>query len=184
MTSKPLLKALLCMGIPLVILVGMSITPLLTLLLGQEIAIKTKPVDPRDVFRGDHVILSYEINELAIDQVPPVFKEEERWQDLRQAPLYVILKKDGTVYVVDHAVLEKPRAGVYLKGWAEYAVWSQSVDIQGSQSITGIQVSYNLDQYFVPENTGTSLEYLSQRGQLTALVKVWRGYATLVDVRP
>jgi uncharacterized membrane-anchored protein len=184
MNNRALLKFLICALIPLLILGSMSITPLLTLMYGQEIAIKTKPVDPRDVFRGDHVILSYEINEIAIDKVPPVFKDETQWQKLYRKPLYVILKKEGEFHVVDRAVFEKPSEGIYLKAYVQSQSWPQGAVFQGQQNVIGIQVSYNLDQFFVPENTGTSLEFLSRRGQLTAFVKVWNGYSTLVDVRP
>ncbi len=184
MNNKPFLKFLLCAAIPLVILLAMTITPLLTLQLGQEIKIKTMPVDPRDIFRGDYVTLNYEINEIPIEKAPAVFKEEKNWSEQRRTALYVILKKDGDYYVVDHAVLEKPKDGIYMKGYYEWPVWPQNAVYQGDQNIIGIRVSYNLDQYFLPENTGKSLEYLSQRGQLDAFVKVWNGYSTLVSIRP
>lgn len=184
MNNKPLLKFLMCVGIPLLILVGMTVTPLMTLMVGQEIMIKTRPVDPTDIFRGDYVILSYEINEIAIDQVPDAFRDEDQWQKLRQIPLYVVLKQEGTFYAVDSAVFEKPAQGIYLRAWFQYPVWNQTVVAESPQNLTGIQVTYNLDQYFVPENTGTTLEELSRQGELSARVKVWNGYSTLVDIRP
>ncbi len=184
MNNRPLLKFLICVGIPLLILMGMTITPMLTILYGQEIQIKTKPVDPRDVFRGDHVVLSYDINDIGIDAVPAVFKDETQTQKHSSKPLYVLLKKAGEFYVVDHAAFEKPSEGIYLKAYFQYTNWPAGAVYQGQPNITGIHVTYNLDQYFVPENTGTSLEFLSSRGQLTALVKVWNGYSTLITVRP
>lgn len=184
MSHKPLLKFLMCAAIPLVIMIAMTVTPLLTLQLGQEIKIKTMPVDPRDVFRGDYVTLNYEINEIPIDKVPEVFKDEKKWSEQRRTALYVVLVKEGDYYVVDHGVLEKPKEGVYLKGFFEWPVWSSTAIYQKEQNITGIRVSYNLDQYFLPENTGKSLEDLSGQGQLDAYVKVWNGYSTLVSVRP
>lgn len=184
MTDKPLLKFLICVGIPLLILVGLTATPLLTLMFGQEITIKTRPVDPRDVFRGDHVILSYEINEIPIDKAPAVFKTADQWEQFRQVPLYVVLKKEGAFYTVDSAVFERPAEGIYLRAWFQQPVWSQTVVYSEPQNISGIQVTYNLDQYFVPENTGTTLEELARKGQLTAWVKVWNGYSSLIDIRP
>lgn len=184
MKDKPLLKFLIGVGIPLLILVGMTVMPLMTLMYGQEIMIKTRPVDPRDVFRGDYVVLSYDINELPIDRVPTVFKTEDQWEKLRQVPLYVLLKKEGPFYVVDSATFERPAQGIYLRGFFQYPVWSQTVTGTGSSSMSGIQVTYNLDQYFVPENTGTTLEELSRKGQLIASVKVWNGYSSLIGIRP
>ncbi len=184
MNNRSLSKLLLCAGIPLFILVSLTITPLLTLAFGQEIMIKTRPVDPRDVFRGDHVVLSYDINEITIDKAPAVFKDEDQWQGLYRKSLYVVLKKEGDYYTVDSAVFDKPKEGIYLKAYYQSPVWDQGAVYQGDQNITGIQVTYNLDQFFVPENTGMSLELLSQRGQLNAWVKVWNGYSTLVEIKP
>lgn len=184
MNNRPFIKFLLCAGIPLLILFSMTATPLLTILFGQEIVIKTQPVDPRDVFRGDYVALGYEINEIPLDRVPPAFKDEAQWQALHSAPLYVILKKDGEFHVVDRVLFEKPKDGVYLKAYFQDPVWPQGAAYQGDMNIVGIRVTYNLDQYFLPENTGTSLESLSRRGQLSAWVKVWKGYATLIAIRP
>lgn len=184
MNNRPLLKFLICVGIPLLILAGMTVTPLMTLMVGQEIMIKTMPVDPRDVYRGDYVVLNYEINEIPIDRVPALFKDEEQSYRLRWKPLYVLMKKEGEYYTVDRAAFEKPAEGIYLKAYFQHHIWPQTAVYQGQQNITGIRVTYNLDQYFLPENTGTSLEFLSQRGQLIALVKVWNGYSTLVKIRP
>lgn len=184
MKDKPLLKFLICAGIPLLILLWMTVIPLMTLMYGQEIMITTRPVDPRDVFRGDYVILNYDINELPIDRVPAVFKTEEEWGKLRRTPLYVLLKKEGSYYVADSASFERPAEGIYLKGFFQYPVWNQTGEFMSPMNITGIQVTYNLDQFFVPENTGLTLEELSREGQLVAWVKVWNGYSSLIAIRP
>jgi len=40
-----------------------------TLQTGEEVLLKTTPVDPRDLFRGDYVILNYEISRLNLDSL-------------------------------------------------------------------------------------------------------------------
>ena len=47
----------------LVAMIGLRVAPLLT---GQTILIRVLPVDPRDLFRGDYVVLSYEFS-----RIPP-----------------------------------------------------------------------------------------------------------------
>jgi uncharacterized membrane-anchored protein len=37
---------------------------------GREITLPVKPVDPRDIFRGDYVTLGYDISSLNASQVP------------------------------------------------------------------------------------------------------------------
>ena len=40
-----------------------------TLSQGQKILLKTIPLDPRDLFRGDYVVLNYEISQLNLDSI-------------------------------------------------------------------------------------------------------------------
>jgi len=41
---------------------------------GQEILMKTRPVDPRDILRGDYVILNYDLREYKVDVDDDRFK--------------------------------------------------------------------------------------------------------------
>lgn len=184
MTKNTFAKYWLCAAIPVIILAALTVTPLLTIMLGQEVRIKTLPVDPRDVFRGDYVRLNYEINEIPSGQYPEVFNDQEKWGRLQDKALYVILKKEKDYYIVDRAVEEKPENGLYVKGHFQWGVWAQTANYKGDENLKGIRVAYNLDQFFVPENTGKSLEFLSQRGQLIAVIKVWKGFSTLVRIEP
>lgn len=45
--------------IVLAAMIGLRLTPLLT---GDTILVRVAPVDPRDLFRGDHVVLAYEFS--------------------------------------------------------------------------------------------------------------------------
>jgi uncharacterized membrane-anchored protein len=51
------------------ILISMTVEPITTNILGEEIFIKTKPLDPRDIFRGDYVQLNYEINDINLEKL-------------------------------------------------------------------------------------------------------------------
>jgi uncharacterized membrane-anchored protein len=55
---------------------------------GERILLRTTPVDPRDIFRGDYVQLSYEISNLDLDLFP--IKEGFRPNE----KIYTILEKD------------------------------------------------------------------------------------------
>ena len=41
-----------------------------TLRTGTEVMLKTVPIDPRDLFRGDYVTLNYEISTLNLEEIP------------------------------------------------------------------------------------------------------------------
>ena len=185
-------KYLAIIILPLVILLSMTIKPLITYYQGEEILIKTKPYDPRNVFRGDYVSLNYEIAEVSIDKVPKEFKDINVSNKLINKKLYAILKKNGNYYVVDYISFEKPKNKLYLTGKYEYPIFDENLkesekveylkEAKNTPSVKGISVSYNLDKYFVPENTGHKLEDLSRKGSLIAKVKVWKGYSYLMDI--
>lgn len=74
---------------------------------GAEIILKTRPVDPRDIFFGHYAILSYALNgrdlgelmdsELAaeIDNRPPSQNGQIYITNRQRDPLYVVLEKQG-----------------------------------------------------------------------------------------
>ena len=78
---------------------------------GTSVLLRTEPVDPRDIFRGDYVQLSYGITNLDIDQLGALedFRRNDR--------VYVLLEReaDGTYRP---AVLRKsePASGTYIQG--------------------------------------------------------------------
>ncbi|WP_121609943.1 GDYXXLXY domain-containing protein [Mesobacillus foraminis] len=161
--------------LPIVILLGMTVTPLYTLLAGEEITLKTVPVDPTDLFRGDYVILQYEAEEI---QAQLLEKEVRTKLEKGESnfEVYVPLKLDEGAHVPTKVSFEKPTSGVYLKGRVQYVT-------AGRDSIEEVAyVEYSLDKYFVEENTGLELEEASASGNLLAKVKVKNGYAYLVDL--
>ncbi|MFH5182303.1 GDYXXLXY domain-containing protein [Paenibacillus sp. TAB 01] len=126
---------------------------------GQEIRIKTAPVDPRDLLYGDYVTLSYEISQL----------RPELWKDQAPVPargskVYVLLKQgSGNPAVYEAAGLygSKPSAQpgeVILQGQVDSS-WDQA-----------IRVTYGIEKYYVPEGTGKELE--KEAGNMIAKVKI------------
>jgi uncharacterized membrane-anchored protein len=93
------------------------------------VMLRTQPVDPRDLLRGDYIILNYEISTL-----PGDYPKERRRAD----EVYVVLKDDGGFAVIDRVVRERPEAGEkFIRG-----------------RIRGQRIEYDLEKYFVPEGKG------------------------------
>ena len=106
---------------------------------GREIVLKAMPVDPRDLLRGDYVILGYEAQTLGTHLLhgPDVTVGERVYVTLERQDRYWV----PTAYQA--AASGKPSGAVYLTA------------IVGSRSSTGIRVDYpNLDRYYVPQGTG------------------------------
>ncbi|HIE31672.1 MAG TPA: hypothetical protein EYP67_04720 [Methanosarcinales archaeon] len=63
-------RFLLLISVPAVVILIFLCINLYTLHFGQEIVLKTDPIDPRDLFRGDYVTLSYEISRIDLNNIP------------------------------------------------------------------------------------------------------------------
>jgi len=113
-----------------------------TLQTGSEILLKTRPVDPRDLFRGDYVILRYDISTINTDALSYNdydFKEDDK--------IYVLLNVDnnriGTLTNIDK---NKPSEGIFIEGVVKSAYNNR------------LNVEYGIESYFVPEGKGREIE--------------------------
>ena len=91
--------------------------------------LRTRPVDPRDLLRGDYIILGYDIS-----TPPGVVKPGRNGQTV-----FVRLKKDGRFWIAD-AVADSP--GADGAPWVRARWKNQRLD-------------YGIDKYFVPEGKGS-----------------------------
>ncbi|MBM4765210.1 GDYXXLXY domain-containing protein [Bacillus sp. B15-48] len=176
--SKRTKRLILACLVPVVILVGMTVTPLYTLLNGDEVILRTIPVDPTDLFRGDYVSLKYEAEE-----IPSSLVEKEVRQKLDTGmyniEVYVSLELQDAVHVPTKVSLIKPDTDLYLKGRLSYIGPTWDGRIEGKEVAF---IRYSLDKYFVEDNTGLELEEASRNGKIHATVKVKNGYAYLTDL--
>ena len=153
-------------------LVGMVAVKHRTLLTGTPVLLKTEPVDPRSLFRGDYVVLSYAINNLAFNELGG--DEDFRSHD----PVYVVLRRGEQFWEPVSAHREMPpRApdSVVIRGEVEYS----SVRTTGVR--TGrINVRYGIESYFVPEGEGREIELPRNEGKVAILVAVDGGGAAAI----
>lgn len=175
-------KAVLIIALllPSLILCGMLYKPLLTLSQGETITLATRPVDPTDLFRGDHVVLAYDIEVIPYKPfIEPLTKDVSELYDKK---LYVSLKPDGNqqYHVVEGVSLVRPTKGPYLEARMSNFRFMDNNDPAPSE----IWVTYGMDNYFVPENTGLALENAARDGDVEAIIKVKDGYGMLTEVRP
>ena len=153
-----------------VLLIAMIVMESLPLAIGQRIVLKVRPVDPRDYFRGDYVILSYDFNQLVPTELQ---SQSEPWNGLyshEDEMVYVSLAKaaDGNHWEGKTASLSRPGdGGTYLRG-----------RIGGGFRNP---LRFGIEAYFVQEGKGKVLEALRNDNTLLAEVAVapW-GQAKLV----
>ena len=165
---------IIALAVPLIILLSLIVKPLWTLNTGENIVLKTVPVDPRDLFYGDYVTLQYEIEEVPKEKIAPsLIKELEKDNSWRKVKVYgKLISKDG-FYILEELTNKKPANTPYLTGKIQYYPYFNMKEVEV------YDVNFNLNRFFVPENTGIELEDLARKGQLMAHIKVKNGYAVL-----
>jgi uncharacterized membrane-anchored protein len=172
--NKRAKQFILAAMVPVLILLGMCFMPLFTLATGEEIILKTRPVDPSEVFRGDYVALSYEAEEIPVSLVEN--KVQKRLENTHgDVAVYVLLKKKDGIHTPVKVTLNQPDSGIYLKGTLNFIGENQT-----GKRVAFIQ--YSLDRYYVEDNSGTEWEKASIKGQILAKVKVKNGYAILTGI--
>lgn len=115
---------------------------------GQTVLLQVVPVDPRDLFRGDHVILGYSFSRVG-----------SLGDDAQGSPAYVTLvpEPDGVHYRGELPSITPPRPGtLYLRG---------TFDAPG-------RASFGIETFYVQEGTGHDYEQAVRDRKLWAEVAV------------
>lgn len=136
-----------------------------TLISGEKVYLKTVPVDPRDLLRGDYVILSYQIEQ--DDRINTLIKEE----NLSNGDIvYLALNKDEEdIGTLNRVSTTKPDNELFIKGKIDTTSFGRN------------NLELGIGKYFIPENRGREVERL--RGQLNVLVSIDKyGTAKIVDL--
>ncbi len=154
----------LVLGLQAAALVTTSVRHELALRQGTLILLDTQPVDPRDLLRGDFVILRYAIGDLPTDRFEPALDPDaplrpgaKIWVELGPEP-------DGPFHRVIAASLapREPAPGqVVLVGTVE-----SGPNQTPRRSPAAVRVAYGLERYYVREGTG------NPRGRLSVQVAV------------
>jgi uncharacterized membrane-anchored protein len=142
----------------LVILVGMIALRAIPLITGQTVLVRVEPVDPRDLFRGDYVILSYDFSRIQPDAIEGLPERQRRWSDLEGRTVFVPLVPDTNRvhWRAEKATVVKPARGPFLRG---------QLQRYGS-------AKFGIESYYVQEGTGLQYEQAIRNRRLTAELAV------------
>lgn len=146
------------------LLAWMIVDRALLLSQGREVRLQVVPVDPRDLFRGDYVILAYPISRFRTDEIAG--DDDFHFQDA----IYVALREGGDGWEATTISHAQPANGVFLKGTVEDAY--DRDDCKVSTPCREVRVNYNLEQFFVPEGAGRDLETLRNDQRISVDVAV------------
>ncbi len=150
-------RAILIVGIgfQLVVLIAMIVTPFTTLITGDSILLHVVPVDPRDLFRGDYVILSYEFSRVPPQGIPGLQSTDHQGQTVY---VTIVPEEDGKHWRASQFSLQKPSTGKFLRG--QIKGWNR--------------IEFGIESYFVQEGEGLKYERAVRSRNLSAEVALDR----------
>jgi len=158
------------------------------------VTLKTAPIDPRDIFRGHYVILSYEISQLQLD----VLSGDDEFA--RNDAAYVELAPGEETWNAVAIWRERPEpadGNKIIRGRVSYVFENRMItrDLDdGTEMETAPEapcpgcrtanITYGIESYFVPEGEGRVLEEERNAGALTVDVALGRsGTAAIKGLR-
>jgi uncharacterized membrane-anchored protein len=165
---KILLVTVLAQLAILVAMIALRAIPLVT---GKTVVVRVQPVDPRDLFRGDYVILSYDFSRIAPQDIEGV-SAADSWKRSKYEgrTVYVPLVPDSIPghWRAEKATVVKPASGPFLKG---------QMQRYGS-------LQFGIESYYVQEGTGRRYEQAIRDRKLSAELAVTSsGQAALRGLR-
>ena len=131
---------------------------------GTEVLLKTAPVDPWDVFRGNYVTLRYEISELT--SIPGNLSKDFIYKS--GTPVYILLQKnvDGFYSSVTKTVVKPTSSDIFIKGIVTY----------------DSNIEFGIESYFVEEGKGKDIEKLRGKDLMAGVVIDKEGRAVIKNL--
>ena len=134
-----------------------------THLTGDTVLFRVIPVDPRDMFRGDYVILRYEFSNIS-PAGGDIYAAESAGREIY---VTLVADSDGRHWSANSATFERPASGRYMKG-----------KVAGPGN-----VEFGIESYFVQEGKGKEYEEARTAHRLSAVVALTEdGEARLKDL--
>jgi uncharacterized membrane-anchored protein len=134
---------------------------------GQVVHLRTAPVDPRDLFRGDFVRLQYEINSVPRQDLDATLSAPGAERRRREV-VYTQLRPAGEgLYESAGTSARRPESGPFLRGRTEDS-WRM-----GWRGGGHFLVKYGIEQLFVEQGSGLDIEKRrGRRGDLQVPMEV------------
>lgn len=131
----------------------------------KEVLLKVRPVDPRDMLRGDYVILDFDIS------------HAKNAYCAANEDFYINLKTIGK-FAVAESYGKKEGSELFIKGKCKYSTIGVPVRNNGDNVII-----FGIENYFVKEGTGRKIENFINSGDAYAKVKIDKnGKAKVIDI--
>ncbi len=122
---------------------------------GREVLLKVEPVDPRDLLRGDYVILNYEISRIPLTIISDIGEAGERLDTAGKITVRISRDDDG-YWRARSAWLGNPPAGP--AGTDEIEIAGQIPPLNLAYIGEEVRVTYGIERFYLPEGEGRAIE--------------------------
>jgi uncharacterized membrane-anchored protein len=140
---------------------------------GREIIMQVQPLDPRDLFRGDYVILGYPISQINVSE------SELPAGIVKGATFYAVLKPaDNETWTVSRVASSYPADVTALEIVLRGRVQNVFTGAEGKGF--AINARYGIETYFVPEGEGKVIEKQVLEKSVKAILAVGKDGETAI----
>jgi uncharacterized membrane-anchored protein len=173
---KPWIALAVVAALQTAVLAWMIIDRTILIKTGKEIVLPVRPVDPRDLFRGQYVRLGYDVSSVPLRLV-------EGPRPVGNAAFYVTLEaQEGGGWMPVRLTASRPRETGPKQIVLKARTFFRFPTVEQNSSGT-VQVRYGIESYFVPEGEGPRLEEMARDKKLAVLVAVdGKGNAALKGI--
>lgn len=130
---------------------------------GEEIVLRTRPVDPNDIMRGDYVTLSYEISRIDPKQI-----SGNEPGKAGNAKVYVALKKTGEAWVFSRASWQQ----ITDKTADEVVIAGKTGEYYYLGGTGPVPLQYGIERFYVPQGEGKVIEDGQRAQAVDAVIAV------------
>ena len=162
--DKRMIALVICILFQTSILIGEYLGASIPLWTGKEIKVKTVPVDPRSLFRGNYARLEYEFSRVGKQEL-------ERSELLRNGEIVYARLHCGNDGIYSYSGISpvRPKSGIFLRGRVTSSRWD-------------IRIRYGIEAFFAPKEKALELEKRLAGGAIAVISVSDSGKSALVDV--
>ena len=116
---------------------------------GTKVFLRTAPIDPRDLFRGDYVSLDYDISTIPITTIRGFTENKKGAKGLK---IYTVLREGlNGLAEFNYATYGKPATGLFIRG-------RQGYNWRFGSAKRALAVRYGIESYYVQQGSGREIE--------------------------
>lgn len=137
---------------------------------GREVLLNVEPVDPRDLLRGDYVILNYGISRIPLAMIADIDELDEELATRSSLTVRLRKAEDG-VWQAANAWVKTPPAPA---GADEVDIEGQIPALNRAHAAGEVRVIYGIERFYLPEGEGRAIERDMRTRPFTVRVAVSR----------